>query len=72
MEDETLILALQVLQGDRTQAAFAADLGIGAPALSRLYSGEIRLGRELAARIVARYPEIRDVVADALLGSVSA
>lgn len=54
----TLVQRLKEQQGERTQAEFAKFLGISRSTLSRLYSGERRVGLETLRRIGERYPNL--------------
>lgn len=67
-----LVEALRERQGDQSQVEFAAALGVSQTLISLLYSGEYRIGRSAAGKILARYPELRNLVADVLLAEVAA
>lgn len=64
-----LIDKLKKLQGDKSQQEFASDLGIDQSVLSRLYSGEIGVGKKTAKAICEKHPELREDVAAFLLGA---
>lgn len=65
-----LIEKLQERQGKKSQAVFAAELGISQPQLSRIYT-EGRRGRQITRsvgkRILRRYPDLQLDVAQYLL-----
>lgn len=65
----TLADKLKRLQGDRSQAEFAAELGITQPTLSRIYDGKRQIGRRVAQKITRRYPELAFDVAAFLLAT---
>lgn len=59
------------LIGDRTLAAFAAEVGVSPASVSRWLAGETSPSRRLAVRIVRRYPELRGVLLDQRLPAAS-
>ena len=63
-----LIEKLKELQGDKSQQQFARELGINQSALSRIYSGDRRIGVRVARKIRKRYPDLAFDVAAFLLG----
>jgi len=65
----TLIDELKARQGERSQLDFAEnELGISQSHLSRIYSGDKKIGLESLRKIVRRYPELRNEVIAFLLG----
>ncbi len=62
-----LIEKLQERQGNKTQAEFAAELGITQAALSRIYSEDRSIGIKVAKRISKRFPDLAFEVAAFLL-----
>lgn len=65
---ERLIEALQQRRGDRTIVALASDIDVVQSNLGRFLAGQQELGIDLARKIAARYPELRDLVSATLLG----
>jgi len=63
----SVIERLRQLQGDRSDEAFATELGIAQPTLSRIYKGSRGLGRRVAQKIARRYPELSFELAAFLL-----
>ena len=59
----SLLERLKQLQGDKSQAEFAAELGITQPTLSRIYSGNRRIGARAARAIGRRYPQLSNDLA---------
>ena len=55
---DELISTLRARQGERTQAEFAAALGLSEAALSRILSGDRLPGREILAQIFRVYPDL--------------
>ncbi len=62
-----LVEKLKQLQGSKTQAEFAAELGINQPTLSRILSGDRRIGVDVAHLLRQRHPEWAFELADYLL-----
>ena len=58
---------LRERQGDLSQRAFARHLGVSPALLSLIYRGKARLGVSASRRVLARYPELRAVLGDAVL-----
>lgn len=63
---------LRLRMGGRTQRDFAADLGISEALLSRVLRGERVFGRRSAGLIAAKFPEMRGLLAEALVGTTAA
>lgn len=61
-----LVAALRERMGDQSQVAFAAALGVKQPVLSRFLDGHIGVGPKMAGCILRAYPDLRDLVIDAL------
>jgi len=57
---------IQVI-GERTQEAFAAEIGVDQSTLSRWMNGVAPPSRRMAARIVRFYPTLREPVMHMLL-----
>ena len=51
----------------RSQVEFAETLGLDPAYLNRLLSGKTEVGPRMARRLVRHFPEMRGVLADALL-----
>lgn len=63
----TLEELLRDLQGDRTQAEFAAQLGISQPQLSRIYNDLRDPGRRFMTALLREFPSRRDDIVDVFL-----
>lgn len=63
----SLVEKLKQLQGTKTQSEFATELGIDQSTLSRIYSGERRIGLEAARQIKNRFPDLSFEIAAFLL-----
>ena len=57
-----LIETLREKQGTMSQAKFAAVIGVSEALLSLVYSGQRRIGEDMARRIIKAYPELRYLV----------
>ena len=65
------IAYLRELQGNRSQADFAALLGISQPMLSMVYQGSRRLGRDTIVRLIEMFPDQQDTIIAVFLSSES-
>jgi len=65
-----IIDLLRQKQGEKTDLAFAEELGIHNSYLSRLYAGQIPVGRKLAHALARRYPELSVGLGLFLLGDL--
>ena len=67
MDRARVAALLRERQGDRSQRAFARHLGVSPALLNLVMRGKVRLGVSGARRVLARYPELRGALADAVL-----
>lgn len=61
-----LVAALRARMGAKSQVAFAASLGVKQSVLSRFLDGKLGVGPKMAGCILREYPDLRDLVVDAL------
>lgn len=64
-----LVEELKRRQGDKTQMEFAAEIGINQGNLSRIYSGDRRIGARVARKLKKRFPDLTLELAAFLLAS---
>lgn len=67
MASAELVLQLRSRREGRSLRQFARDLGVSHALLGLLLQGRYSLGPSAARRIVAVYPELRPLLADAVL-----
>lgn len=67
-----LLEVIREKQAGQSQVAFAARLGIKQSELSRFLNGKKGLTKGIAAGLIRAYPDLRDLVVDAMVGESSA
>ena len=69
MNCNRVVAALRERRGNRSQQAFAEEIGASQQAISLILSGERGIGRDLGVLIIRRYPELRDLIVDSWLAA---
>lgn len=67
MAQEALLIALRCRRDGRSLRAYARHLGVSTALLGLLLQGRYSLGSSAARRIAAVYPELLDLLADAVM-----